>query len=68
MLDNMHDCEYAIICIVAMNKMDLLSNFIDELESENTNNPFVPIIIECWKYSKDPINQDISKLHPDARL
>ncbi len=46
---------------------NILSSFIDELEKEEKNNPFINIIIECWHYLQNPENQDISKLHPDAR-
>jgi len=49
-------------------KPEVLDLYIDELSSLNPDNIFTNLIIECWRYLQDPENQDIAKLHPDARL
>lgn len=49
-------------------KKELLDSFVDELGVSENNNPFLNIILECWRYLQNPEDQDISKLHPDARL
>ena len=49
-------------------KKEMLETLVDELKIEENDNPFMAIIIECWEYLQDPENNDIAKLHPDARI
>ena len=50
------------------NKKELLETLVDELKQEESDNPFIAIILECWEYLQDPDSNDIAKLHPDARI